>query len=198
MNRAVPYRSIRLSGPPGSAGSGRRCGPAAAAGVPAGSRAPPRAAAPPGCTGSRGPVAGSLPGTRTHRARRLNPAAPARGPPMTDPSPDARRAVAAPAGPTPGPAGRWWRSPWSGTRSREVETCRCRNPGPASSPGASRRWAPPDPSCSWGGKANSERDRPGGGSIYAARPRGITAAANPCGRRGGVTLPRLSPSIPED
>lgn len=142
------YRSTGPAEPPGSADSGCPFGPAAAAGVRAGNTVTQRAAALPGCTGSRDRAAEtrletrSLPGPRTL-------AGPTRIPPQNL---SRHRAAAWLEGQTLDPVGPWWRSLWFGTQSREGETCQSRSPETTSWLWVSPRSGPPEPSwfCHWG------------------------------------------------
>lgn len=98
---AESYRSTGPAGSPGSAGSGCPFGPAAAAGVRARNTVTQRAAALPGCKGSRDRAAETRLGTRTLPEPRAL-AGPSRIPPQ---KPSRHRAAASPEGPTPDPVG---------------------------------------------------------------------------------------------
>lgn len=95
------YRSTGPAEPPGSADSGCPFGPAAEAGVRAGNTVTQRAAALPGCTGSRDRAAETLLETRTLPDRRAL-AGPTRIPPQ---NPSLHQAAASPEGQTQDPVG---------------------------------------------------------------------------------------------
>lgn len=98
---SASYRSTGPAEPPGSADSGCRFWPVAAAGAPAGNTVTRLAAGLPSCTGSRDRAAE----TRLERRTPPDPRAPAGPPPIPPLDPSQHQVAASPEGQTPDPAG---------------------------------------------------------------------------------------------